>query len=152
MKNLLFGLIATVLFSFTGNAQSDFDSFGLKHNKVLEVILMKCDKNINKTNVFDISKSIVLENFPEYKNTQFIQFDDYSSPEILLSQVSKKGLINPILYNLNTNNQVRAHLYSEKIFDFYLGELRVETKSGWFVEKLESKSALRVAGQFFDAI
>ena len=63
-----------------------------------------------------------------------------------------KNFKNPILYNLNTNNQVRAHLYSEKIFDFYLGELRVETKSGWFVEKLESKSALRVAGQFFDAI
>ena len=41
---------------------------------------------------------------------------------------------NPILYNLNTNNQVRANLYSEKIYDFYLGELNIETKTGWFVE------------------
>ena len=57
----------------------------------------------------------------------------------------------PILYTLNSNNQLRANLYSEKIYDYYLGEVVVKTRSGWFDEHLRKESALRLAGNFFDS-
>ena len=131
MKKLLFGLIATVMFGFGANAQSDFDAVGLQHNKVLEVLLTKCGKNVNKTNVFDISKSLIIQNFPEYKNTQFIKFDSYSTPENLLEQISKKGLISTTLYNL-----VVTDLKTLKQLDSY-------SKVASFVENAKSSSALK---------
>ena len=132
MKNLFFGLIATITLNCIAFGQTDFDSYGLQHNKVLEVILLKFDKNVNKTNVFDISRSIVIENFPEYKNSKFIQFENYSSPEILLAQISKMGLISTTVHNI-----ILSDIAKLTPFDDYI-------KVANFVEIAKSSSALKV--------
>ena len=58
----------------------------------------------------------------------------------------------PLIYNVNTSNQLRANLYLEKYFDYYLGEVTVSTKSGWFIADEKKVTGLRVAEQFFDSV
>lgn len=64
--------------------------------------------------------------------------------------VEVKNYEYPILYNLNSDSQIKGNLYQEKSFDFYLGELKVETSTGWFQKK--ESSALRVVSQYTDSI
>jgi hypothetical protein len=66
MKKLLFGLIATVMFGFVGNAQSnsknEYDYVGKTHNEILNEFLKDYDKNLSIQEICTKIQSIANKN------------------------------------------------------------------------------------------
>jgi hypothetical protein len=67
------------------------------------------------------------------------------------SGVDDSNFENPILRNVNSNNQLRPSLFQEKNYDFYLGNLNVKTKYGLILKKENVVTTLRMTNSFFDS-
>jgi hypothetical protein len=114
MKNIFFGLIATVFFGYFGNAQrytsKDFNNIGLEHNDILNYAFnqIKVKKANNNKEL-----NLLLQTY--IKNT-----NGYSSAELLQSQKNvNNAFTNPINvdknlytneYSANINSNVKIYL------------------------------------------
>jgi hypothetical protein len=92
MKKLLFGLIATVMFGFVGNAQS-FDTYGQEHNRMLENILPKLSKDVVASNVFEEVKNIIATNISATEANNLYKFSNYTSPYLMLDELISRKII-----------------------------------------------------------
>ena len=153
MKKLLFGLIATVMFSVVGNAQKSFDEIGISHNVYAQFILENYTSDVNKENVSEITNKILETNYNfDTKNLQI--FSSFGDSNIMLNDLLKQKLISNDLFELCSNNLskvISSNNYKEvwsfvEIARFQKNNLSVEDK----VKYLEFLSVMKYSSYFWD--
>lgn len=131
MKKLLFGIIATVLFSFTGNAQKEIKlvDYGPYHNHILTIYFSKFNlKDEASLNIaLDHLISIAINEYPG-------QFDNIDIPRI--KNIFLNQTINGFDYFKIWNNRKNI-LLKEKLISQNIVQLMDDSYSGKYTyEKL----------------
>jgi hypothetical protein len=83
-------------------------------------------------------------------------FEAFNTMTVDISFLDASGDISsfesPINLNANSNNQLRMNVHQEKIYDFYFGQLVVNTSQGWFWKTTSKSTALKLTNTFFDSL
>jgi hypothetical protein len=99
MKKLVFGLIATVMFSTISFSQ-DFDAAGLAHNSALKNILSNYDKTLTKENVVSKTMEQLKKSMTDEEFKDVFVFKSYTDPYSMLQELKSNGRISEGLYSL----------------------------------------------------